>query len=197
MCRAEWPPGQDQTTLSSSERQVGRLDALALAFLVEKSIIEEEYAHKLLHLHDTALNVPSAEIIVCKGCTDQNQSQPEGRAQHRTSAGRASKCGRLLLLEHKTYPDSLRVYPAGVGVAAGQLYRSGPEADAPPTSGAASPDGGFTPSPRWMGERPGFVFRTGELGLGYYADKPSASSSVGQPEAPKVPPPEADLDELD
>ena len=29
----------------------------------------------------------------------------------------------------------------------------------------------FLPSPGWSGSRPGYVFRTGDLGLGYYLDK--------------------------
>ena len=52
-----------------------------------------------------------------------------------------------------------------------------PERERPPSridtqAGTAPPvQVEFLPSPGWSGSRPGYVFRTGDLGLGYYLDK--------------------------
>jgi len=93
----------------------------------------------------------------------------------------------VALLLFALYNDGARVV-LGLGHPRRGYYATGsaslpgpPEGERPPLAAADStvpsptdshaPPVGFTPSPGWAGRKPGYVFRTGDLGVGYYEDR--------------------------
>ena len=75
-------------------------------------------------------------------------------------------------------------------------YRKVTRVPQPALPGEPPAEEGFEPSKTWAGARPGKVFKRGEHGLGYYADKATAAPAAAAAAAPKASS-ALDLDELD
>ena len=65
---------------------------------------------------------------------------------------------------------------------------------APPPRPAIDPSVGFQPAPTFEGHRPGYVFKLGEVGLGYYRDGAQGGGEEGEGEAAEE---QIDLDDED
>ena len=95
MCRADWPAGTTE-----KNTPVGRLDGVATAFLVQEGVLAEDFAQRLLRLHNKSIGTDEPLCLTCS-----NKS-----------------CGRYLALQSPSYPGSLKPYGGDGYFYVGQLY---------------------------------------------------------------------------
>ena len=97
MCRADWPAGTTE-----KNTKVGRMDGIAMAFLVQEGVLAEDAAQRLLRLHNKSIGTNEP---VCLTCSNKS-------------------CSRYLALQSSSYPGSLEPHGGDRYCYAGQFYNA-------------------------------------------------------------------------